>query len=111
MKYLTLISFLLALIADARAGRVIPPERYDHEFAGEVIHTEMPNEAKLRKICEGFGSVFTQSKALGCAFAYRGKCFIFTVPYIDMLYSNTGVEMIMRHERAHCNGWAPNHPD
>jgi hypothetical protein len=109
MKYL--VAVLLILVASPARGdpHITPSAKYDHEFPGEIIVTEMPSEAKLRKLCEGFGATFNKSTAIACAFAHRGKCFIFTIDPIEMAYTSYTWEQVMRHERAHCNGWPSDH--
>jgi len=108
MKYL--IAWLWLFTWPAYAIQVEPPAYYDHEFAGEVIVTEISMEQRLRKICEGFGANFQGQAGMACAFTLRGKCFIFTLSDRELELWNYDAKTVLRHERAHCNGWPNDHP-
>jgi len=110
MKYLIAALWFLFSGVGAYPSEILPPARYDHPYNGEVIATEISNEPRLRKICEGFGSIFTQPVAIACAFTLCGKCFIFSIPDADIKAWGHTLETVLRHERAHCNGWPPDHP-
>ena len=68
------------------------PSRYDHPFKGRV-EVEMNNAP-----CSGME---------GCTIVggQHGVCHIYVSPTHKL-----PIELILRHERAHCNGWPADHP-
>jgi hypothetical protein len=88
---------------------LIPPPEYDHEPPMRVVEMVM-EWTEVWALCgawkaPGFGFPIDAKKdhsGIGCSFVnvMDGKCWIIRVDN----------PMTARHERAHCNGWASNHP-
>lgn len=110
MKTLTLFFWFL-MNSSMYGENLIPPSRYDHAYDGEVIVSQISTEPRLREICQHFGvPLRSTSVVLACAFVHRDRCYIFSVPEKDLETWGASVKMVLKHERAHCNGWPANHP-
>jgi hypothetical protein len=71
-----------------------PPVRYDHATAKPWHIVSMPEPA-LDDRCH--------QKVLACTYRLNG-CTTYIRPQLRHY------ELLLRHERAHCNGWPANHP-
>lgn len=100
----------------AAAAPVRPPERYDHAHPALVIVEQ--DYYKVDPFCR---SMFPRSKfpaatdthrVLGCADIGDGvgPCRIFVPRSGEGRISIEARADIVRHERAHCNGWPADHP-
>lgn len=108
----------LALAASLESDWTPPPARYDHEYDGKII-VQMMHPRKVPAACRAlFESAGLDElrksvgpRQRGCAVVWR-KAKICKVIIIDRP-SETGrtPEQVVRHERAHCNGWHSSHPD
>jgi hypothetical protein len=83
---------------------LMPPAQYDHTPQIPVIERVVPwNE--LQRFCRGYieaNKVRTTTGygLWGCSGVVNGKCYLFRIDNPD----------VRRHELAHCNGWAKDHP-
>ena len=109
LKYLIAALLLLSSAAYA-ADPGMPPQRFDHPYDGEVIPMQMSTQQRLQNFCEDMGAKANGSNILACSFIRRGRCYIFSVPEKDIEAWGYSLNTVMRHERAHCNGWPPDHP-
>ena len=99
----------------AVADQVVPPAHYDHWHPALVIQ-EM-DFYEVDPLCRGrfprsnFPPVTGSQRIMGCADIGDGTepCRI-VVPRLGGNVSDERRAMIIRHERAHCNGWPANHP-
>lgn len=94
------VIFLLAGCSKFGSGVVLPPAEYDHPYAGRLIVQtlsiwEMPAACGLRHV-------------EACSFRMNGVCRVI-YPKLADVGADTMVALI-RHETAHCNGWAGDHP-
>lgn len=97
------------------ADQVEPPARYDHWHPALVI--EEKNFFDVDPLCRGrfprsnFPPVTGSQRIMGCADIGNGvePCRI-VVPMIGGNVSAERQALIIRHERAHCNGWPADHP-
>ena len=71
---------------------------------------QMSTQQRLQNFCEDMGAKANGSNILACSFIRRGRCYIFSVPEKDIEAWGYSLNTVMRHERAHCNGWPPDHP-
>lgn len=93
--------------APAFAGTpLIPPAEYDHPYAGELTIHKI-DRANVWAECSQNGAQPMRKDAAGCAFVGDGECTI----YLAMRTQRAPVKAILRHEIAHCNGWAADHPN
>lgn len=97
-----------ALIVGAHAQQMpsgmmvsAPPARYDHAYRGSM-NTVIASVGETRALCRKAGLI----DADACSWVSKGVCTI--------IVPNNGpdpsVTNYRRHETAHCNGWAGNHP-
>ena len=99
---LLLVPLLLTSCVNRVANYVAnlePPARYNHPYDGPVFERVMPL-AEVREICSD-----SSSPGVACAWVKDGTCY-------RILPSDGPVALAVyrRHETAHCNGWAANHP-
>lgn len=84
-----------------------PPVRFDHAYSGRTIYTYGKSNYPWR--CWAF--------AYACTYANYpavGRCTMH-MPYRDEVIAGVKFDLtswyrLLRHERGHCNGWAPGHP-
>lgn len=80
---------------------LLPPPEWDRPFRGQVVETRRPYYA-AKIICARKGARGVD----GCSWVERGVCHIvYSIDHPDHVQ-----ESIVRHERAHCNGWPAHHP-
>jgi len=83
-------------------GKFLPPIEFDHPTKMPVDITDVSEEG-LRKICTGRSADIPMH---GCAIIAPNYCDIFVRrPVLPPLTRN----LVIRHERGHCNGWSGNH--
>jgi hypothetical protein len=105
---LSLLAWLLAAFALAYAQgeplapvldpQIMPPPEFDYEYTGHMVITR-GDEASTKTECWG-------KSGIGCALRVSAEtCFVF-IAYDDVLERQRySYGMVLRHERAHCNGW------
>lgn len=99
------------LVYNMRA--VLPPEQFDHIYAGRTYITRLDQEA-IKQRCPS--SVFG---TLACSFLWPSKwgkdCEIVLVNDIEKQLKDKhlgfDLAIALRHEIGHCNGWPANHPN
>jgi hypothetical protein len=87
---------------------ILPPPALDHAFKGQLIERR-GSLADVKHYCHTMHGIVSTYQALGCAKVFPRQCFIM-IPKIGATISATMQGEIRRHEIAHCNGWAGNHP-
>lgn len=98
---------VLALTGAAHAGTPLePPARFDHPFAGQLIIHKIAR-SNVWAECSHDGAHAMRKDAAGCAFLDGDTCTI----YLATKTRRAPVAAILRHEIAHCNGWAADHPE
>ena len=88
---------LVAAVTVALVASLAPPPRYDHE-PRVPYHVSYVAQAKLQKICVG-QATGADDMVLGCS-----------LPELGLVYVAQGMrpevaDIILRHEKAHINGW------
>ena len=106
LSIILVVIAVLAIIANtkAHAQMHLPPVEFDHPYPGKLT-VEVVTRAQLLATCS---SAFASS--LGCAFPGKDRCHIKLLDEESMRAVGWTVEAMMRHERAHCNGWPQSHP-
>jgi hypothetical protein len=108
-----LVAALLVLSSSAYGMRVdTPPKRYDRPHPNLIIL-----EARLSQVDRMCRNIFGPRKferfgrVLACASVSNGRspCLLI-LPRIGRGVSKGERYALLRHERAHCNGWAGHHP-
>jgi hypothetical protein len=76
----------------------LPPARFDHPFAG-TIEMKWTTSEQIQVYCPGTDGVacILSSSPEHCVIAFN----------VDYMIE---YDLIMRHERGHCNGWPSTHP-
>jgi|SRR5262245_27603468 len=92
-------------VAWLRSMNYLPPVEFDHEYKGE-LKVVRATQSGLREACPG--TFKPGNIAIGCALVYPASCVIYLADDKFMQMINYDVEIALRHERAHCNGW--HHP-
>ena len=82
----------------------LPPAEFDRHYDGKLTVETVTSE-RLRTQCANA----TQS-SLGCAFPGPNRCRIILVDEASIRAVGWTLEGMLRHERAHCNGWPQSHP-
>ena len=103
-------ALLCCVIAtSAYAGpKLLPPEEYDHPYAGKLKTIVVNSQADVRRMCPGIG--FNLGTALACTTRHMDeRCTIVVVPDAEIRKAGYDPAFVMRHEIAHCNGWPPDH--
>jgi hypothetical protein len=108
---------LLLLTTSALAqnnGGGLPPARYDRPYQGKLTVDIYTDPFKLARECYD-GAQSTPEFA--CAFRYKdNSCRIIMLTpallekYGKMYGYNLDLDLVWRHEVAHCNGWPADHP-
>lgn len=98
-------AMILVLAMPAPAGtRLDPPAKYGHVYTGDLTIIEV-KRANVWAECSRNGEQDMRKDVAGCAFAGDGECTI----YLATKTQRAPVKAILRHETAHCNGWAADH--
>lgn len=72
-----------------------PPHSYVRSYSGPITEWVM-TASQVDAYCRSAGAV-SIGQIVGCQFFVGKHCFI--------VLSEHAVEILRRHERAHCNGW------
>jgi len=112
---LAAMAALLLLSSYAAAGVTKPPKRYDHAYRGLIIVEKSYGGIDLFCRARFPGSRFRaasgKGRITGCAEIGNGRrpCRIY-VPKRGGVITDAYRTAVIRHERAHCNGWPSSHP-
>jgi hypothetical protein len=82
----------------------LPPVEFDRPYTGKIT-VETVTKEQLRAQCAA-----ASQWSLGCSFPIPGRCRIILVDEASINAVGWTVEAMLRHERAHCNGWTQDHP-
>ena len=80
----------------------LPPPEFDHEFKGE-LKVVRGSQQELRTACPN--SFHPGNIALGCTRLIYDTCTIYILNDQGLQATGWDYEIVLRHERAHCNGW------
>ena len=91
-------------VARLRALNYLPPEEFDHEYKGE-LKINRGTQTQMRAACPN--TFKPGAHAIGCALRSLGgaACVIWIADDNFLQAIAFDVEIVLRHERAHCNGW------
>jgi hypothetical protein len=89
--------------------RLMPPKEYDHPYsgAGALVVTHAASQNEVRELCPR--AAFPRAGAFGCAQTLPGGCWVVVAPEADMKVVGLTMDITLRHEIAHCNGWPGDH--
>jgi hypothetical protein len=87
-----------------RSKNYLPPQEFDHEYKGELT-IRRGTQDDLRAACPN--TFKPGNYAIGCTYRQLGgaSCLIYIVNDNVLQSINWDIEIVLRHERAHCNGW------
>jgi hypothetical protein len=90
--------------------RLMPPKEYDHPYSGpgKLQITYAKSQDEVRGLCPL--APFPKAGAFGCAHPVSPQgCWIIVAPVADMKTVGLTMDITLRHEIAHCNGWPSDH--
>jgi hypothetical protein len=108
MKLILATLIALTTSAHAQLGALVPPAQYDRPYPGKITVTRAEH-SQMHKLCAGASPVMP-TILYGCAKGNAEHCTIVIVSDDVLDRFNISAEMLLRHERAHCNGWPWHHP-
>lgn len=91
----------------ATPRHVLPPEKYDHPYKGELTIVRANSLAAIRSFCPRLAF---QTNLLGCAYLNGAQCTVVMRDDAAIKAAGWEPEIVRRHEIGHCNGWPPSHP-
>jgi hypothetical protein len=110
----TAIGLLTLALAAAPAAAeprllILAPPEYDHPYKGTLTWQMAHDQQQVRDACPKVA--FKLGVALACSLRWEKEnaCLIVLAPEEDMKKAGLPLEMIKRHEIAHCNGWPADH--
>jgi hypothetical protein len=85
---------------------IIPPTQYDHPFKGQLTTQVVNTQEQVRQICN-----MNVYPSIACTFPNppNGPCKLVRLRATDIQALGWTLEMVERHEMAHCNGWPADH--
>jgi len=104
MTIVVLVIAATLLITPCLAQQHLPPAEYDRPYTGKLT-VEVVTLAQLLATCST-----ALASSLGCAFPGPNRCRIILLDEAHIQAVGWTVELMLRHERAHCNGWPGDHP-
>ena len=115
-RFPAVLAAFLVLSGIAAAVPSKPPKRYDHAHAALII-VQKPYR-KVDPLCRAmfprsrFPAATETHRIAGCAEVGDGRrpCRIFVPKRGEGIITEAHRAAIIRHERAHCNGWPSHHP-
>jgi len=85
-------------LAPIRDPQIMPPPEFDYEYSGHMTITR-GDEASIRTECWG-------KSGIACAIRVSAEtCFVWITDDDVLERRRLSYDMVLRHERAHCNGW------
>ena len=111
-RHLITATLLLALTTPAAAldkanAALMPPKFWDHPFGGELIEKIVTME-DMNRMCRPRRNY--QIIPHGCSNPQFTKCTIWILESAVLQKSGILIDVVRRHEIAHCNGWPGDHP-
>jgi hypothetical protein len=100
--------YLATIPALGGSMEILPPPTFDHVFKGHLVERR-GSLADIKNYCHTRHGIISAYQALGCAKVSSHHCFIM-IPRVGGQISASLQSEIRRHEIAHCNGWAADHP-
>src|SRR5262249_5805108 len=86
-----------------RSRNYLPPAEFDREYKGE-LKIVRGSQQELRAACPN--SFKPGNNAIGCAKRiFDVMCTIYILNDAGLQSIGWDIEIVVRHERAHCNGW------
>ena len=77
---------------------MLPPTEFDYEYTGRMTITR-GNEATIKTEC-------WDKTEVACAFRITAEtCYVWIVDDNILSRKRLSYDVVLRHERAHCNGW------
>lgn len=113
---LAAMAAILVMNSHAAAAVSKPPKRYDHAHPALILVQK--SYRAIDPLCRSkfprsqFPAATDTHRITGCAEIGNGRhpCRIFIPKRGEGILSEGRIAAIIRHERAHCNGWPASHP-
>ena len=104
MRYFLATAIVLALFATSASAQMVPPPEYDRAYKGHLIISRVDSTNEVGRLCGQTGPM------ISCSQLRDNECDIIVAT--DDIIRDLGypVDIVLRHEIAHCNGWPKDHP-
>jgi hypothetical protein len=84
-------------------GAILPPAEYDHEYTGKLDIVKVLDGEQVRAMCPD--AFRNGGYPIACAQVRPNSCTIIITPEEIIKRHGYTLEAVLRHERAHCNGF------
>jgi hypothetical protein len=84
-------------------GAILPPAEYDHEYTGKLDIVKVLDGEQARAMCPD--AFRNGGYPIACAQVRPNSCTIIITPEEIIKRHGYTLEAVLRHERAHCNGF------
>ena len=92
-------------VAARSPRRWLPPDEYDYPYPGSLRIIEISTREEMERHCPPPPGLFR----IACARRDGNSCTIFHPPEDVIKRGNLTLNIVMRHEIGHCNGWPQDH--
>lgn len=112
LAYVVVSSFWTPAFPQVKKLKIAePPWQFDYPYRGELtIKYLLPHEVH-NECTDGLVVPFNRLVIACAAVRHDGAECLIILPLNVGQYSEAEMQLIIRHERAHCNGWPPDHSD
>ena len=107
MRYFLARAIVLALFATSASAQtyvIVPPPEYDRAYKGHLIISRIDSTTEVGRLCG------QASPMLSCSQRRDNECNIIMATDDVIRVWGYPVDIVLRHEIAHCNGWPKDHP-
>ena len=105
MRYFLATAIVPALFAtSASAQTYIPPPEYDRAYKGHLIISRIDSTPEVGRLCG------QTDPMISCSRPRDNECDIIMATDDVIRTLGYSVDIVLRHEIAHCNGWPKDHP-
>jgi hypothetical protein len=108
MRYFLATAIVLALFATSASAQthdvIVPPLEYDRAYKGKLIISRIDSTTEVGLLCG------QAAPMLSCSQRRDNECEIIMATDNVIRIFGYLVDVVLRHEIAHCNGWPQDHP-
>jgi hypothetical protein len=104
MRYFLATAIVLALFATSASAQLVPPPEYDRAYKGHLIISRIDNTTEVGRLCG------QPNPMVSCSQRRDNECEIIMATDDVIRVWGYPVDIVLRHEIAHCNGWPQDHP-
>ena len=107
MRYFLARAIVLALFATSASAQtyvIVPPPEYDRAYKGHLIISRIDSTPEVGRLCG------QTDPMISCSQPRDNECDIIMATDDVIRTLGYSVDIVLRHEIAHCNGWPKDHP-